>query len=346
MEKVDIVKKYGMPGNVDSATILQTVKDLACNSVDPQGLLEIVWDAELLDALLRFRCRLEYLQEQRFPGPRLPNSSEPLPKPMDTVPLDPDRSWGIVVGINDYQASPLHGCVSDTLDSHIQPLLVPCSGPAPDTPLPSRANIIEGLHSLRRNPLIQKGDNIIIYFSGHGASYRYSDYFPRQEGGTAHNGAVEAICPADRTVDINGHPLIPDIKRVKISQSSPIVVTQVVSPAACQALSNMGPPETYLQSPLLASGLELMLRTGDENLREYYMPGTVSILAENWSPMKASHFAREAQKDDGTVNEIFTEALMILYHGLCCTVSAMTPFQTPIAIGENSNKLFPWHPQV
>ncbi len=108
-----------------------------------------------------------------------------------------------------------------------------------------------------------------------------------------------------------------------------------------------------------------MLRTRDKGLREYYLPGTVSILAENWSPMKASHvllaacreyqFAREVQKDDGTVNGIFTEALMSAlrsvlcnqsYHALCCTISAATPLQKPIAIGENRDKLFPWHPRV
>ncbi len=83
MQEVDIVKKYGMPGNIDSATILQTVKDMACNSADPQYSLEIVQDAELLDALLKERCRLEHLQEHRFPGPRLPNSSEQLPNPRD-----------------------------------------------------------------------------------------------------------------------------------------------------------------------------------------------------------------------------------------------------------------------
>ncbi|KAK0437883.1 caspase domain-containing protein [Armillaria borealis] len=387
MQEVDIVKKYGMPGNIDSATILQTVKDMVCDSADPQYSLEIVRDAELLDALLKERCRLEHLQE---PGPRLPNSSEQLPNPRDPEPLNPDRSWSIIIGINAYQASPLRGCVSDALDvyqylvhvlgvpeSHIQLLLAPCGGPSPDTPFPSRANIIEALHSLHRNPLIQKGDNIIIYFSGHGASYRCSDYFPKRESGTAHTGAVEAICPADRTVDMNGHPLIPDISdrelntilhlvRVKKGENITVITDCCYASGVTRGVSSSFQHNTTRNlPPLLASGLELMLQTGDENLREFYLPGTVSVLAENWSPLNASHvllaacreyqFAREVQKDDGTVNGVFTEALMSAlrsglhnqsYHDLCCTISAATPLQTPIAIGENKDKLFPWYPRV
>ncbi len=34
--EAEIVKKYGIPANVDSAAILQIVKDMSWNLVDPQ----------------------------------------------------------------------------------------------------------------------------------------------------------------------------------------------------------------------------------------------------------------------------------------------------------------------
>lgn len=83
MQEAEIAKKYGIPGNADSAAILQTVKDISWNSMDPQySPDEFKRDAEALDALLKLRCRLAQLQEQTLPGP-IPNSSEQTPKPTD-----------------------------------------------------------------------------------------------------------------------------------------------------------------------------------------------------------------------------------------------------------------------
>ncbi len=309
--------------------------------------------------------------------------------------LDPGRSWGIIIGIDAYATSPLRGCVSDAHavhqylvrvvtvpESHIRLLLAP-RGSSPETlDFPSRANIIEALHSIHTNLLIQKGDNIIIYFSGHGASYHCSDYFPSESGGTAHTGAIEAICPADRCIDdVNGHPIVPDINdrelntilhliRVEKGENITVIIdccyaggiTREISSSLSRGNIRNLPPLLDRVNP---GGLELMLRAGDESLKEYSLPGTVSVLKGNWSPLKASHvllaacreyqFAREVQKDDGTVNGIFTEALVSAlrwgprnqsYHDLCCTIGTTTPSQTPIAIGENNNTLFPWYPPV
>ncbi|KAK0235126.1 hypothetical protein EDD85DRAFT_954645 [Armillaria nabsnona] len=397
-QEAEIAKKYGIPGNTDSAAILQTVKDMSWNSVEspqysPDGFRR---DSEALDALLKLRCHLAQLQEQSLPGP-ISNSSEQTPKLMDLEPsrmLDPDRSWGVIIGIGAYLASPLRGCVSDAHavyqylvrvvgvpESHVRLLLAP-RGSSPETPdFPSRTNIIETLHGIPTNPLIQKGDNIIIYFSGHGASYHCSDYFPSESGGTAHTGAIEAICPADRCIDdVNGHPTVPDISDrelntilhlIRITKGENITVItdccyaggvtrDISSSLSCGTIRNL-PPSLDRVSP----GLELMLRAGDESLKKYSLPGTASVLKGDWSPLKASHvllaackdyqFAREVQKDNGTVNGIFTEALMSAlrsgprnqsYHDLCCTISTTTPSQTPIAIGENNNTLFPWYPPV
>ncbi len=75
-----------------------------------------------------------------------------------------------------------------------------------DSLFPSRANIISSLLSLVQNPEITMGDNIIIYFSGHGSCYSPSDL-----DHNAGMGSIEALCPIDREdLDANGPP-IPDI---------------------------------------------------------------------------------------------------------------------------------------
>ncbi|PBK89062.1 hypothetical protein ARMGADRAFT_970782 [Armillaria gallica] len=397
MQEARIAKKYGIPGNVGSTAILQTVKDISRNSMDPRySPDEFKRDAEALDALFKLRCRRAQLQEQRLPGP-IPNSSEQTPKPMDIESpraLDPYRSWGVIIGIDAYQSSPLRGCVSDARavhhylvrvvgvpESHVRLLLAPCDSSPETLDFPSRTNIIETLHSFRTNPLIRKDDDIIIYFSGHGASYHCSDFFPSESGGTAHTGAIEAICPADRCIDdVNGRHIVPDISdrelntilhliRVEKGENITVItdccyaggVTREIPSTLSRGTIRNLPP---LLDRVNTGGLELMLRAGDESLKEYSLPGTVSVLKGNWSPLNASHvllaactdyqFAREVRKDDGTVRGIFTEALMSAlrsgphtqsYHDLCCTISTTTPFQTPIAIGENSNKLFPWYPR-
>ncbi len=309
--------------------------------------------------------------------------------------LDPYRSWGVIIGIDAYQSSPLRGCVSDAHavhqylvrdvgipESHIRLLLAP-HGSSHETPdFPSRANIIETLHGIRTNPLIKKYDDIFIYFSGHGASYHCSDYFPSESGGTAHTGAIEAICPADRCIDdVNGHSIVPDISdrelnailhliRIEKGENITVITDCCYAGGVTREISNSLSLGSIRNLPPLldrvnAGGLELMLRAGDESLKQYSLPGTVSVLKGNWSPMKGSHvllaacrdyqFAREVQRDDGTVCGIFTEALMSAlrsgprnqsYLDLCCTIRTTTPLQTPVAIGENSNKSFPWCPRV
>ncbi len=72
----------------------------------------------------------------------------------------------------------------------------------------TRANIVNALIGLSTDNSIAKDDNILIYFSGHGASYECSDYYASSP---ASAGAIEALCPADRNLAArNGIPDISD----------------------------------------------------------------------------------------------------------------------------------------
>ncbi|PBL01571.1 hypothetical protein ARMGADRAFT_1071119 [Armillaria gallica] len=69
---------------------------------------------------------------------------------------------------------------------------------------PSHDNIVRMLHSLIDNQEIDPGDNMLIYFSGHGACYYCSENFLISE---CDNNIcpIEALCPLDRdTVDAKG----------------------------------------------------------------------------------------------------------------------------------------------
>ncbi|KAK0476016.1 peptidase C14, caspase domain-containing protein, partial [Armillaria novae-zelandiae] len=133
------------------------------------------------------------------------------------------RFWAVIIGIDAYQSNPLSGCVSDALlmkgllmtkfglpECRIQCLLG-SKGPVPDSRVtPSRTNIVDVLYSLIDNDEIQRGDNIIIYYAGHGSSYRCSQKcIPKSTG---HNKCpIEAVCPMDRdTLNADGRR-VPDI---------------------------------------------------------------------------------------------------------------------------------------
>ncbi|PBK98895.1 hypothetical protein ARMGADRAFT_1007537 [Armillaria gallica] len=150
------------------------------------------------------------------------------------------RFWALVIGIDAYPAGKdvLRGCVSDATKvfgfltknlgiptDHITLLLGTTttsrwsckrtSGTASITGQPAtRANIIDALLGLSTNSQIQKGDNIIIYYSGHGTVYRCSDYPAYRSGSPASTGTIEALCPMDRKAKgftLKGRKAIPDI---------------------------------------------------------------------------------------------------------------------------------------
>ncbi|KAK0430362.1 peptidase C14, caspase domain-containing protein, partial [Armillaria borealis] len=142
--------------------------------------------------------------------------------------------WAVIIGIDAYQTCPLRGCVSDALlvekylkeeigipQERIQRLLGSQGASSDDPSFPSRTNIANTLLSLVDNPQIDVGDNIIIYFSGHGSGYSLNDYRLGDAEDTQSLGGVdesiEAICPIDRdTIDSSGLR-VPDISDREIN---------------------------------------------------------------------------------------------------------------------------------
>ncbi|KAK0467155.1 caspase domain-containing protein [Desarmillaria tabescens] len=146
--------------------------------------------------------------------------------------IEGDRFWAVVIGIDNY-ASPkdpsLCGCVSDA-DSVVQHLIEKMSVPPDRIELllgrvdgtatdsssknlrerdATRANIVDTLLSLSTNSQIRDGDNVLIYFSGHGTHYLCGDYYTEFPAST---GTIEALCPMDRdplAADVDKR--IPDI---------------------------------------------------------------------------------------------------------------------------------------
>ncbi|KAK0432278.1 peptidase C14, caspase domain-containing protein, partial [Armillaria borealis] len=126
--------------------------------------------------------------------------------------------YAVLIGINEYASYPLKGCVSDarlmekylTEDlgvprNRIQLLLGSTEHTSPADPMnPSRAHIIGALLSIIDNSEILYGDNIIIYYSGHGSCYPFEG-----KGGAIEY--IEALCPIDRDAIGDDKKPVPDI---------------------------------------------------------------------------------------------------------------------------------------
>ncbi|KAK0219281.1 peptidase C14, caspase domain-containing protein, partial [Armillaria nabsnona] len=125
----------------------------------------------------------------------------------------------VLIGINEYASYPLHGCVPDVRlmeryltedlgipSDRIQLLVASDEHASPEDPMtPSRAHIVSALLSIIANPGIAYGDNIIIYYSGHGS------YYPPHAEEDDEPEYIETLCPIDRdTPGEDGKP-VPDI---------------------------------------------------------------------------------------------------------------------------------------
>ena len=150
--------------------------------------------------------------------------------------------WAVIVGIDTYDDAELalRGACEDALDmyqyvvselgvaaEHVR-VLLSSSAVYPNLryDAATRNNILAALYDhLRDNPDIQIGDNILFYFSGHGARYSMSPAdFPAVD---RHRGSdpvyVEALCPADRSAHTPGPRLAPGFpSKTRPKQNPPV----------------------------------------------------------------------------------------------------------------------------
>ncbi|KAK0444733.1 peptidase C14, caspase domain-containing protein [Armillaria borealis] len=241
------------------------------------------------------------------------------------------RFWAVVIGIDAYPAEKgvLRGCVSDAAKvfgfltknlgvptDHITLLLGTTttarwsynrtSGTARITGQPAtRTNIIDALLGLSTNSQIQKGDNIIIYFSGHGTAYHCSDNPEYPSGSPASTGTIEALCPMDRKAKgftLKGRKAIPDISDrelytilAEISRTKGHHITVILDCCHSSGLTRHPQGKGSEESPLLRSAKPLsastsiadMFAAADKRLGNFKngsKPRYESISKGNWTP--------------------------------------------------------------
>ncbi len=226
---------------------------------------------------------------------------------------------------------------------------------------PSRANIVNMLHSLIDNPEIERGDNIIIYYAGHGSSYHCSDHFSTALEFKCRNSDVcpiEALCPIDRDmIDVHGRP-IPDISDrelnvlfTEISLTKGHNITFFADCCHASGVSRDQDSETGLRFTRAThrSNVNDMLRAADERL-----PHFRSVLSKNWGPDMGSHvilaacrdyqYAKESLGDEG-YGGVFTRMLVsVLMSGgwkkettyvELSELLNQSYFQTPVVAGDH-----------
>ncbi|PBK72069.1 hypothetical protein ARMSODRAFT_932420 [Armillaria solidipes] len=213
-------------------------------------------------------------------------------------------------------------------EKHIQSLLGSQNPTPPDDPLsPSRANILKILHGLIDNPEIERNDNIIIYYAGHGSSYYCSEHSFTPEA-KCQTGAcpIEALCPIDRdTMDSDGH-WITDISYrevnvllAQISHAKGHHITFITDCCHASSFDRIQGRDSAIRTtrPTFHSDVNDMLRVADQRLK--HLPGYQSVLSRDWKPDMGSHVVLAACRDyqyasetegKGGYSGIFTKTLI------------------------------------
>ncbi|PBK64974.1 hypothetical protein ARMSODRAFT_940725 [Armillaria solidipes] len=196
----------------------------------------------------------------------------------------------------------------------------------PDDPVcPSRSHIVGALLSLISNPEIAHGDNIIIYYAGHGSRYPLTEDDEDDE-----TRYIEALCPIDRDTPGDNDKHVPDISDREfnsiltlISLSKGHRITVILDCCHSGGVSRSLPePGARTSPPLARATLQDMLLAGDKTLKHY--PGYRSILSKDWYPDMKSHvvlaackehqYAKEkkVKREDGMAGYIgsFTDSLL------------------------------------
>ncbi len=237
---------------------------------------------------------------------------------------------------------------------------------------PSRMHITNTLLSLIYHPQIEEGDNIIIYYAGHGSSYECSDWVDvenpeYEEISFGNTGYIESLCPIDRdTRDADGN-IVPDISDRELNTILTLIsrakghhITVILDCCHSAGVSReVPPPGARTCRTTEGATLRDMLYAGEKLLRD--IPGYRSILAKEWSPDEDSHvilaacksyqFAKERWMDGEGGSRmcvgIFTHSLVrFLRSSYCCAETTYadlrrgldeSPLQTPVVAGTHQH---------
>ncbi len=252
-------------------------------------------------------------------------------------------------------------------EDRIQCLLGP-NNPTPGSSMtPSRTNIVNVLYNLIDNVEIQRGDNIVIYYAGHGSSYNCSrQCAPNSTCRKAGVCPIEAMCPVDRdTKDPDSGHWIPDISDrelnalfTQISCAKGHKITFLADCCYGGSISRDPSPltGTRIMAPTSHSNLNDMLRAAHTRL--HHLPRYRSVLSQDWQADMSSHVTVAACQDYQTARESggggdrcggeFTRSLVdALTSGKCnhgttyqdlVNLLNHLPTQTPSVYGDHMNE--------
>ncbi|KAK0501484.1 caspase domain-containing protein [Armillaria luteobubalina] len=292
-------KCLGIPTEeLDSLKVLRKVEDIAlCSKIDSLWQIELNNLVMLHHLWLQYSCAFNLCKD---------NTETPHPPPGVPHNVDGSRFWAIIIGIDDYELNSLNGCVKDVKamekylldDLHVpkeqfQLLLGPKESASSHNAIyPSRDNIISALFSIIANNKIMYGDNIVIYFSGHGSYYFPSEDDDKDLLDLIRLGAIEAICPIDHDKhDSNGVP-IPDISNCELNSILSLIakekghhITAIFDCCHAGRVSR-SLPETGAQ---VTHGTKVAMLRGMLDTGEKRLGGNPSIMSRNWHSDLASH---------------------------------------------------------
>ncbi len=230
---------------------------------------------------------------------------------------------------------------------------------------PTRNNIVNAILGLSTDPKIERDDNIIIYFAGHGTTYNCADIFKDTAGQL---GTIDALCPIDRglqrtpsteTAHTNGDkssktsdPPVPDISDREINtilgeiaRTKGNHITFILDCCHSAGITR-GPEEEKPKGRVRAisplSSISDMFDVGDETLK--HIAGYQSIKAERWKPDMYSHVVlaacnayERAREGEGDIkpNGFFTQALIPAFKSAHLNNKSMTYYELLKALPEN-----------
>ncbi|KAK0470741.1 caspase domain-containing protein [Armillaria novae-zelandiae] len=360
--------------NIDSAELLEHIRNKA----------HLHSDAKSEQALDNLR-ELHHLRSKFWSLLQIARIKMIIPKSISGSPYrhpDTSRFWAVIIGIDDYESYPLRGAVSDALlmKDYLQKELrmpatrIECllSSNYRNAIFPSRRNITRKLLSLATDSQIECGDNIIIFFSGHGTSYSFSedpqgaDGIPDARRSSRFASPIEALCPADRGKPDDWGVPIPDISDREIngilhqiSRNKGHQITVILDCCHSGSATRDIQAEVEVKRVAPLGSPEEMLNTAQESLSGY--PDYQDVFSEGWRPDNSSHVTLAACSGfqfavetlvKGVYNGVFTRSLVdTLRSGYCkkettyVDLNGALPWsllQRPVVTGDHKRELL-WY---